>query len=73
MEMKALKDQLEAERQMWEANCAKKEVGSGKQRPAGTPGTAACGFPSCGLPWARSGFPGLAVQGWWWGWWTHRT
>lgn len=27
MELKALKDQLEVERQMWEANSAKKEVG----------------------------------------------
>lgn len=32
MEMKALKDQLEVERQMWEASCAKKEVGSRKPR-----------------------------------------
>jgi len=29
MELKALKDQLEVERQMWEANSAKKEVGGG--------------------------------------------
>lgn len=28
MELKALKDQLEAERQAWVASCAKKEVGS---------------------------------------------
>lgn len=27
MELKALKDQLEAERQAWVASCAKKEVG----------------------------------------------
>nr|XP_031325176.1 centrosomal protein of 131 kDa isoform X9 [Camelus dromedarius] len=31
MELKALKDQLEVEKQMWEANSAKKEVGGGKR------------------------------------------
>lgn len=28
VELQALKDQLEVERQLWEANCAKKEVGT---------------------------------------------
>lgn len=30
MELKALKDQLEAERQAWVASCAKKEVGAAR-------------------------------------------
>lgn len=52
MEMKTLKDQLEAERQMWEASCTKKEVGAGSSLLPGTPGvrTATCGFPFRGLP-----------------------
>lgn len=35
MELKALKDQLEAERQAWVASCAKKEVGLDRALAAG--------------------------------------
>lgn len=42
MELKALKDQLEAERQAWVASCAKKEVGAA--RAGCGPGSLGAGF-----------------------------
>lgn len=41
MELKALKDQLAVERQLWEASCAKKEVGVGAARGRAAPGSRA--------------------------------
>lgn len=71
MEMKALKEQLEAERQMWEANCAKKEVRPGKQPSPSCPAPqalkqATCGFPLCGLPVGTVlGFTVWLLGAWW--------
>lgn len=57
MELQALKDQLEVERQLWEANCAKKEVGTvgGGGWLAPSPQHPVSGWVCLwGLPWARS-------------------
>lgn len=60
VELQALKDQLEVERQLWEANCAKKEVGTaaGDGWPAPAPQHLASGWVCLwGLPWTRAGAP----------------
>lgn len=54
MELQALKDQLEAERQAWVASCAKKEVGgagraAGRGFPALPPSCADLGGSQCSL------------------------
>lgn len=52
MELKALKDQLEAERQAWVANCAKKEVG----QPDGLLRALGCWLPGVTpAAWGRGG------------------
>lgn len=53
MELKALKDQLEAERQAWVASCTKKEVGLDRAGCcSGLPGHSPLGITaSCGGPW----------------------
>ena len=69
MELKALKDQLEVEKQMWEANSAKKEVGGHEvgagggvflpslpSCPAPQASKLACRLHLCGLPSGTRGF-----------------
>lgn len=69
MELQALKDQLEVERQMWEANRAKKEVGRGRPAvplPSRQHPSLTAWAPPLEPPTTRSGFAagcsGLAVQ-----------
>lgn len=55
MELKALKQQLELERQAWEAGCARKEVGAWAPRWAGVGGCPGWAL----LPW----HPGVSFLG----------
>lgn len=55
MELKALKQQLELERQAWEASCARKEVGAWAPRWAGVGGCPRWAL----LPW----HPGVSFLG----------
>lgn len=53
MELQALKEQLEVERRLWEANCAKKEVGGGRSLP---PGVGSASGPPQARPGPRPAF-----------------